>query len=130
MYKVVCQLVEGMYKCEWLWSVLLLNCNILFASDPTLNQENMLTSTDEVELPNEAKVSDYYLDMPHTTYNELVKRHGTGKEGKQQLFSEFLSHHPYPKWKIVVQLLQKLDRHWKARARLAQEVKDESLTSE
>jgi len=87
-------------------------------------------STDEVELPEWAGRYDGYLDMPPATYNKLVRRHGTGKEGNQQLFSEFLSHHPYPRWELVVQLLEELECKGEARAGLAQEVKEKYLTSE
>ena len=109
--------------------MLLLNCNILFTSDPTLTKENLLLATDKVEMPNKAEYDDY-LNMPEATYNELVRRHGTGKEGRQQLFSEFLSNHPFPTWEVVVQFLEELEETGKARAGLAQEVKEKYLTSE
>ena len=110
--------------------MLLLNCNILFTSDPTLTPETMLLATDGVQMPRRARYSGQYLEMPDATYNELVSKYGTGKEGRRQIFSEFLSHHPYPRWELVVKLLEKLEREGKARAGLAQEVKEKYLTSE
>ena len=89
----------------------------------------MLLAADTFEMPTRAFYASY-LDMSDDTYNELVRRHGTGKEGKQQLFSEFLSHHPYPRWEVVVQFLEELERKGKTRAGLAQEVKEKYLTSE
>ena len=115
--------------------MLLLNCNILFTSDPTLTPENMLLSTAGVVLPAGVQLPkvmgyEYPLDMPRATYNHLVSTHGTGDEGRKHLFSEFLSHHPYPRWEVVVQFLEMLKQKGKARAGLAQEVKEKYLTSE
>ena len=112
--------------------MLLLNCNILFTSDPTLTTETMLLATDGVQMPGRAGIFDGgpYLDMPNSTYNELVSKYGIGKEGRRQIFSEFLSHHPYPRWELVVELLERLEREGKAKAGLAQEVKEKYLTSE
>ena len=111
--------------------MLLLNCNILFTSDPTLTTETMLLATDEVQMPGRARILDEpYLHMPYATYNEVVSKYGTGKEGRRQIFSEFLSHHPYPRWELVVRLLERLEREGKARAGLAQKVKEKYLTSE
>ena len=59
-----------------------------------------------------------YLDMPGPLYDEIMKK------GKQALFSEFLSHHPYPRWELIMQLIEK-----SGKARLAQEVKERYLTS-
>ena len=109
--------------------MLLLNCIILFTSDPTLTTETMLLATDGVQMP-EAQYSGQYLDMPCATYNALVSKYGTGKEGRRQIFSEFLSHHPYPRWELVVELLERLERKGKARVGLVQEVKEKYLTSE
>ena len=106
--------------------MLLLNCNILSTSDPTLTTETMLLETDGVQMPCRGS----YLEVPDATYNELVSKYGTGKEGRRQIFSEFLSHHPYPRWELVVELLEWLERKKKARAGLAQEVKEKYLTSE
>ena len=111
--------------------MLLLNCIILFTSDPTLTTETILLATNGVQMPGRARFTqDPYLDMPYATYNELVSKYGTGKEGRRQIFSEFLSHHPYPRWELVVELLERLQRKGKARAGLAQEVKEKYLTSE
>ena len=110
--------------------MLLLNCNILFTSDPTLTTETMLLATDDVQMPGRAMLTGDYLDMPTNTYDELVSKYGTGKEGRRQIFSEFLSHHPYPRWELVVELLDELERYGKVRAGLAQEVKETYLTSE
>jgi len=81
-------------------------------------------------MPGRATYNGDYLEMPRGTYNGLVSKYGTGKEGRRQIFSEFLSHHPYPRWEVVVQLLEKLEDEGKARAGLAQEVKAKYLTSE
>ena len=110
--------------------MLLLNCNILFTSDPTLTNETMRLATDGVRMPHRAGYSRQYLEMPDDTYNALVSKYGTGKEGRRQIFSEFLSHHPYPRWELVVELLEELERGGRARAGLAQEVKEKYLTSE
>ena len=84
-----------LYKCEWLWSVLLLNCKILFTSDPTLTAETMLLVADGVQMPFVAAYRGKYLEMPMDTYNELMCKYGTENEGRRQIFSEFLFHHPY-----------------------------------
>ena len=110
--------------------MLLLNCNILFTSDPTLTTNTMMAATEGVELPEYSPLLSPYLDMPTDTYGGIIRRHGTGKEGRRQIFSEFLSHHPYPRWELVVELLERLQRMGKARAGLAQEVKEKYLTSE
>ena len=109
--------------------MLLLNCNILFTSDPTLTTETMLLATDGVQMPGGALCSEC-LQMPYSTYIKLMIKYGTGKEGRREIFSEFLSHHPYPRWELVVKLLERLEREGKARAGLAQEVKEKYLTSE
>ena len=109
--------------------MLLLNCNILFTSDPTLTTDTMMAATEGVELDQYSPLSSPYLDMPTNTYYGIIRRHGTGEEGSRQIFSEFLSHHPYPRWELVVKLLEVLECKGKARARLAQEVKEKYLTS-
>ena len=110
--------------------MLLLNCNILFTSDPTLTTDTMMAATKGVELPKYSSFLDPCLDMPEHTYEGIIRRHGTGNEGRRQIFSELLSHHPYPRWELVVKLLERLEREGKARAGLAQEVKEKYLTSE
>ena len=110
--------------------MLLLNCNILFTSDPTLTTDTMVAATEGVELSRYSLIFDPYLEMPTDTYDKIIRRHGTGKEGRRKIFSEFLSHHPYPRWELVVELLEKLEREGKARAGLAQEVKEKYLRSE
>lgn len=86
----------------------------------------MLSATEEVEVP-KCQIIPEYLDMPQTTYNEIVKKHGQGTKGKRALFSEFLFQHPYPRWELVVELLETLEAKKKARAGLAQEVKEKYL---
>ena len=108
--------------------MLLLNCNILFTSDPTLTTDTMMAATEGVELDED--LFGGYLEMPYKTYNEIIRRHGTGSRGREKVFFEFLSHHPYPRWKLVVELLEWLEHKKKARAGLAQEVKEKYLTSE
>jgi len=90
----------------------------------------MLLATDGIQMPGRAGFRGEYLEMPKYIYNKLVSKYGPGKEGRKQLFSEFLSHHPYPRWELVVELLEGLERKGKARAGLAQEVKEKYLTSE
>ena len=109
--------------------MLLLNCNILFTSDPTLTTDTMMAATEGVELV-EYSFDDGYLEMPDETYNIIIRRHGTGSRGREKVFSEFLSHHPYPRWELVVELLERLEHKGKARAGLAQEVEEKYLTSE
>ena len=64
------------------------------------------------------------MDMPYSTYNDLVRRHGDGAQDKSALVNEYLSQHPYPRWGQIVQLLKVREKKGKARAGLAQEVKD------
>ena len=106
--------------------MLLLNCNILFASDPTLTRDAMMRATKGVKMPR----TGGYLEMPYATYKKIIRRNGRGRNGREKVFSEFLSHHPYPRWELVVDLLERLEREGKARAGLAQEVKVKYLTSE
>ena len=99
---------------------------ILFTSDPTLTPENVLAELQEVQLWG-WRGSLNCLDMPSSTHNDLIRRHGDGAQGKSALLNEYLSQHPYPRWGQIVQLLEK---NGKARAGLAQEVKDKYMTSE
>ena len=68
--------------------------------------------------------------MPSNTHEELIYRHGDGAQGRSALVNEYLSHHPYPRWSQIVELLEERERKGKARAGLAQEVKDKYMTSE
>ena len=101
---------------------------ILFTSDPTLTPENVVAELQEVQLW--GRVESYsYLDMPHSTHDNLIRRHGDGAQGKSALVNEYLSQHPYPRWGQIVQLLEWREKNGKARAGLAQEVKDKYVTS-
>ena len=110
---------------------------ILFTSDPTLTPENVLAELQEVQLWGSLE-SLHYLDMPHDTHEDLTRRHGEdltrrhgdGVAGKSALLNEYLSHHPYPRWGQIVRLLEDREKKGKARAGLAQEVKDKYMTSE
>ena len=102
---------------------------ILFTSDPTLTPENVLAELQEVQLWGWDQSSDY-LDMPPSTHDKLIRRHGDGAAGKSALLNEYLSQHPYPRWGQIVQLLEEREKKGKARAGLAQEVKDKYMTSE
>ena len=105
---------------------------ILFTSDPTLTPENVLAELQEVQLWGRNESSDY-LDMPSSTHNNLIRRHGDGAQGKSALVNEYLSQHPYPRWGQIVELLEEREKKGKARAGLAQEVKDKwvkDMTSE
>ena len=102
---------------------------ILFTSDPTLTPENVLAELQEVQLSGRDESSDY-LDMSLDTHDDLIRHHGDGAQGKSALVNEYLSHHPYPRWSQIVRLLEKMERDGKARAGLAQEVKDKYMTSE
>jgi len=111
-------------------AVLSLNCNILFTSDARLTMQTMMSATEGVELPESYDNKIFYLDMAHDKYEDIVKRNGTGRNGKEAVFAEFLSHHPYPRWELVVKLLERLEKKGKARARLAQDVREKYLKSE
>ena len=102
---------------------------ILFTSDPTLTPENVLAELQEVQLWGRDE-SLAYLDMPYSTHEDLIRRHGDGVAGKSALLNEYLSHHPYPRWGQIVRLLEEREKKEKARAGLAQEVKDKYMTSE
>ena len=102
---------------------------ILFTSDPTLTPENVLAELQEVQLWGRDE-SSRYLDMPCSTHDNLIRRHGDGAQGKSALVNEYLSQHPYPRWSQIVDLLEERERIWMARAGLAQEVKDKYITSE
>ena len=78
----------------------------------------------------ESLESAAYLDMPQDTHDDLIHRHGDGAAGKSALLNEYLSQHPYPRWGQIVRLLKDRERDGKARAGLAQEVKDKYMTSE
>ena len=103
---------------------------ILFTSDPTLTPENVLAELQEVQLWGRSDESWNYLNMPRDTHDNLIRRHGNGAQGKSALLNEYLSHHPYPRWSQIVRLLEERERQGKARAGLAQEVKDKYMTSE
>ena len=68
--------------------------------------------------------------MPCSTHDNLIRRHGDGAQGKSALVNEYLSQHPYPRWGQIVDLLEERKWNGKARAGLAQEVKDKYMTSE
>lgn len=89
-----------------------------------------MSATSGAMMPDSSTTSDGYLDMSHDVYNAIMKTHGAGNKGKEALLSEFLSHHPYPRWELIVELLAKLEVKGKARAGLAQEMKEKHLTSE
>ena len=101
---------------------------ILFTSDPTLTPENILAELQEVQLWEKSE-SYLYLDMRWSTH-DLIRRHGDGAQGKSALVNEYLSQHPYPRWGQIVRLLEEREKNGKARAGLAQEVKDKYMTSE
>ena len=105
---------------------------ILFTSDPTLTPENVLAELQEVQLWGRDE-SWNYLDMPSDTHADLIRRHGNGAQGKSALVNEYLSQHPYPRWgqiRLIVRLLEEREKKGKARAGLAQKVKDKYMTSE
>ena len=74
---------------------------ILFTSDPTLTPENVLAELQEVQLWGRSQ-SYHYLDMPSSTHDNLIRRHGDGAQGKSALVNEYLSQHPYPRWSQIV----------------------------
>ena len=51
------------------------------------------------------------LDLPEFTYLRIVQVFGTGDLGREKLFSEFLSHHPFPSWEVVVDYLEDIVRN-------------------
>ena len=102
---------------------------ILFTSDPTLTPENILVELQEVQLWGKNE-SGLFLNMPRSTHDDLIRRHGDGAQGKSALVNEYLSQHPYPRWGQIVRLLERREKTGKARAGLAREVKDKYMTSE
>ena len=100
---------------------------ILFTSDPTLTPENVLAELQEVQLwgDNESFLN---LDMPRLTHDCCYHSHEA--QNKSALVNEYLSHHPYPRWGQIVELLEVMERFGKARVGLPQEVKDKYTTSE
>ena len=102
---------------------------VLFTSDPTPTPENVLAELQEVQLWERNESYDY-LNMPLDTHDDLIHRHGDGAPGKSALVNEYLSQHPYPRWGQIVRLLKEREKYGKARAGLAQEVKDKYMTSE
>lgn len=87
-------------------------------------------ATEDVEMPVSLDLGISYLDMADDKYKKILWRHGTGRKGKQIVFTEFLTHHPYPRWELVVKLLERLEIKGKARPGLAREVEEKYLTSE
>ena len=67
--------------------------------------------------------------MPKLTHRRLSCC-GDGGQRKSAVVNEYLSHHPYPRWGQIVELLDTMAFRGKARAGLAQEVKDKYMTSE
>ena len=67
--------------------------------------------------------------MPEKTHEDLVHRHGGGEAGKSVVVNEYISHHPYPTWDQLMKLLEERERKGKARAGLAQEVKNKYIPS-
>ena len=130
MPKLLYELVESTLQVYLAVAVLPLNCNLLFTSDARLTMETMMIATEGVELPESYDNKIFYLDMAHDKYEDIVKRNGTGRNGKEAVFAEFLSHHPYPRWELVVKVLERLEKKGKARARLVQEVREKYLKSE
>ena len=100
----------------------------LLLSDPTLTPENVISVMEDVEIWDKDD-STRYLDMPRDTLQALHGRHGSRRALKIALIEEYLSHHPYPRWEPLIELVEKREREGKARAGLAQEIKDKYITS-
>ena len=100
----------------------------LLLSDPTLTPENVISVMEEVEVW-DGSDSSRYLDMPWDTHRTLRRRHGSRRALKIALIEEYLSHHPYPRWEPLIELVEDREREGKARAGLAQEIKDKYITS-
>ena len=102
----------------------------LLLLDPTLTPDNVISVMEDVEVWNEFD-SSRYLHMPRDTHRALHGRHysDSGKALKIALIEEYLSHHPYPRWEPLIELVEDMERWGKARARLAQEIKDKYITS-
>ena len=94
-------------------------------SDPTLTPENVISVMEDVEVWGEGD-SSRYLNMPWDTHRA---RHGSRRALKIALIEEYLSHHPYPRWEPLIELVEDRERKGKARAGLAQEIKDKYITS-
>ena len=99
----------------------------LLLSDPTLTPENVISVMEDVKVWDKYD-SSRYLDMPWNTRRALYGRHGQ-RALKSALIEEYLSHHPYPRWKQLIELVKDREREGKARAGLAQEIKDKYITS-
>ena len=100
----------------------------LLLSDPTLTPENVISVMEDVKVWSEYD-SYGYLDMPLDTHRALHRRHGSRRVLKIALIEEYLSHHPYPRWEPLIELVEDRERKGKARAGLAQEIKDKYITS-
>ena len=99
----------------------------LFTSEPTLTPENILAELQEVEFWGSHQSYDY-LDMRCETHDDLIRRHGDGGQRKSAVVNEYLSHHPYPRWSQIVELLEEREKKGKARAGLAEEVTHKYMT--
>ena len=100
----------------------------LLLSDPTLTPENVISVMEDVEVWDGVD-SARYLDMPYNTHLALHRRHGSRRVLKIALIEDYLSHHPYPRWEPLIELVEDRERWGKARAGLAQEIKDKYITS-
>ena len=100
----------------------------LLLSDPTLTPKNVISVMEDVEVWNFSD-SNRYLGIPRDTHWTLHGKHGGGKALKIAFIEEYLSHHPYPRWEPLIELVQNMEREGKARTGLAQEIKDKYITS-
>ena len=100
----------------------------LLLLDPTLTPKNVISVMEDVKVWDEDDSSGY-LSMPLDTHRALQRRHGSEIALKIALIEEYLSHHPYPTWEPLIELVKDREREGKARAGLAQEIKDKYITS-
>lgn len=108
-----------------------MNYNILLLKIPhALAEEDTLLTQYGMVTPEESPYSDSCYLQPYVTYRYGVRREGAGHEVRRALFTEFLSHHPYPRWHVLIDLLERLEEKGYARAGVAQEVKEKYLRSE
>ena len=105
---------------------------VFISPDDTLTEGNVMDALTGVRLW-DSVFSYSYLHMPHSTYDEIVRRHrGEEEAAIRSLVSEFLSHHPLPSWTHIMKLIRELEG-WVgsgARKGTADMVSDKYLKSE
>ena len=78
----------------------------LFPTDPSLTPANILQATQHIPLWGN-HVSYKSLDIPESQHN-LIASAFEGEEAKRELFTSWLTGHPYPTWDHVKDLLRRV----------------------